>query len=84
MAARPSRNLFGVQRVAETRDEKGANLDSWDAYARLLRLYQAGVGPSPSLLVLAAEAEAYYSLAEDRSGLSSGPRRLNSLRARTS
>jgi len=43
-------------------------VSSWDEYARLLKLYLAGVGPSPSLLALAAETEAYYSLAEDRSG----------------
>lgn len=71
-AAHPSSNLFGKGQVGRTRDHQSAGRDDWDTYARLLKLYLAGVGPSPSLVTLADEVEAYYSLAENRSGVNSG------------
>jgi hypothetical protein len=58
-----------VRPLARARADPSAGRDDWDAYAQLLSLYLAGVGPSPALLTLSAESEAYYSLAEDRSGL---------------
>ena len=62
-----TRNLFGKRPVGRTKVAHSAGRGDWDTYAQLLRLYLAGVGQSPSLLALAAETEAYYCLAEDRS-----------------
>ena len=69
IATHPSSNSFGKRPVGRINVAQSAGRDDWDMYAQLLRLYLAGVGRSPSLLALAAETEAYYSVAEDRSGL---------------
>jgi hypothetical protein len=51
-----------------TRDGRNPGRDDWDTYARLLKLYLAGIGPSPSLLALQDEVEAYYSTARNYCG----------------
>jgi hypothetical protein len=58
-AAQPPRSLFGKRPIGRTRDDQSAARDDWDTYARLLKLYLAGMGPSPSLLALKDEIEAY-------------------------
>ena len=64
-AMQPTRNLFGKRSVGRTKVAQSAGRDDWGTYARLLKLYLAGVGPSPSIRALEDETEAYYSAAGD-------------------
>ena len=50
---------------SRTRDKQTLGRDDWDAYGQLLRLYLAGIRPSPSLLALKDETDAYYAAAGD-------------------
>jgi hypothetical protein len=57
-SAQPPRPLFGKGKPGRSGDHQRPDQEDWDSHARLLRLYLAGAGPSPSLLALTAESKA--------------------------